>query len=92
MTSPVKPLLGVALVVVGAYWLYRYIGSLHWNDPPAVVPGGTLEHQGNDYSSTPYPSCLPFGNSNLVQDPNLPHQFCFDGGNSLIFGPSNRFQ
>lgn len=85
-----KTLLGIALIVLGSYYFLNYAASLDWNPVPPESP--SLEHEGNDYSSLPYPSCLPFGNSNYVSQPDVPHRFCFDGADSPIRGQFLRFQ
>jgi hypothetical protein len=84
----IKVVLGVALMAVGVYYFYQYLEATNWNEPPPEKP--TIEHEGDDFSSTPYPSCLPYGNYN-VADPTPPHALCFDGAGTYARGPATRF-
>ena len=84
----IQKLFAMGLLVLGIYYCGRALALAHWNDPPEPSP--TIEHEGDDWSSQPYPSCLPYGNSK-VSDPTLPHSLCFDGSNSYARGPASRF-
>jgi hypothetical protein len=86
--SQIKTLLALGLFVIGGYYLFTVVRDANWDALPEPSP--EIEHEGDDYSSTPFPSCLPYGNSN-VPDPNLPHTLCFDGSGSYARGPATRF-
>lgn len=88
MEWSIKSLLALGLMVVGTYYFMRFMAARHWDDLPEPAP--TVQHEGDDFSSTPYPSCLPYGNSN-VADPTVPHALCFDGSGTYARGPATRF-
>lgn len=87
--NSIRRIAGGVLLVVGFWYLSRYWHSVTWDESPEPTP--SIEHEGDDWSSTPYPGCLPYGNSNSVSQPDLPHLLCFDGSGRYSKGPSTRF-